>query len=401
LSAIDCCLLLAISVLPVSDYVAATDDPKDVKILLSMRSIPTSALRIVLLLLLAGLIRCEVAAQSRALTLVDTMQLPSDLKITISSDDEARCDSAGNLLLPVGDGIEEPSAPLAKISSSGKLLATISLTSAPGFENAVINDFSDGPDGMTYVLASKVTRRWVERDANGKAQSSGYAQELGRWLLVFGSDGAFVSKARLAGSIDVITFAAFANGNILAVGFTESDRSFAGIFSRSGELIRRVTLPDDLYREKKKGQRVGNYLVRLRVGDDGNAYLITGRYLPKLSVFSPDGSLIVSNSIELPENTDEPAMEQFSQGKMVVALMFRGRVESHSVFADRVFAIYDTRTGKLLNQYQTGFLEVDNSLVCYSNETLSFIPTDGRVIHVRRPRPRDTTPAASRGSQRR
>lgn len=366
-----------------------------------MRSIPTSTLRIVLLLLLAGSIRCEVAAQSRALTLVDTVQLPSDLKITISSDDEARCDSAGNLLLPVGDSIEEPSAPLAKISSSGKLLATISLTSAPGFENAVINDFSDGPDGMTYVLASKVTRRWVERDANGKAQSSGYAQELGRWLLVFGSDGAFVSKARLAGSIDVITFAAFANGNILAVGFTESDRSFAGIFSRSGELIKRVTLPDDLYREKKKGQRVGNYLVRLRVGDDGNAYLITGRYLPKLSVFSPDGSLIVSNSIELPENTDEPAMEQFSQGKMVVALMFRGRVESHSVFADRVFAIYDTRTGKLLNQYQTGFLEVDNSLVCYSNETLSFIPTDGRVIHVRRPRPRDTTPAASRGSQRR
>jgi hypothetical protein len=178
----------------------------------------------------------------------------------------------------------------------------------------------------------------------------------------------------------VITFATFPNGNMLVVGLTRSDETFGGIFSKSGELVRKVTIADDLIRRERKGQYYGRARdgVRLRIADDGMAYLITGRYFPKLSVFSPDGSLITSNPIKLPEGVEDLWLEQFSQGKMAAELISRSAARKQ-----RTFALSDATTGGMLNEYQTSVF--DNWLICYSADKDTFSFYGGIAIHLLRP----------------
>jgi hypothetical protein len=94
------------------------------------------------------------------------------------------------------------------------------------------------------------------------------------------------------------------------------------------------------------------------------AYLTTGRYFPKLSVFLPDGSLITSNPIKLPEGVGD--------------LISRSAARKQ-----RTFALFDATTGGMLNEYQTPVF--DNWLICYSADKDTFSFYGGIAIHPLRP----------------
>lgn len=333
--------------------------------------------------LLTGLVAGRAAAQTQDLALVKTVPLPSELKVSISSEDEPHCDGTGNLLLPIWKGMGDLRHQLVRISPTGKVLTKVNLSSVPGFQQAEIYDFSDGPDGTTYVLALKGISAELTHDSNGEVIGAFHTFEPDDWLLVFGKDGRLISKAKLELSISVIAFEAFATGNVFVVGFSESDESFAGIFTGSGELVKRVVFPDDLTRQERKGQEgdVVSDHVRLRVASDGNAYLVTGGFFPKLSVFSPDGALIFSGSIELPEDAQELWLEQFSGEKMAAELITSTTDARH-----RTFAVFETRTGQMLNRYNTDIW--DNFLVCFSEDTFAFMGNGGGAVHLLSPLPR-------------
>ena len=327
--------------------------------------------------ILNSFVLSKAAAQSQRLTQVNSLPLPKGLEIKISTNDEPRCDSAGNMLFQAGS--QDLISKLVRISPTGKLLARIDLTSVSGFENGAIDDFSDGPDNATYVLASKIKGSSVAHDESGKPSGTVFWFKSGLWLVLFDEDGVLLSSAtlKLPTGGRAYAFATFSDGNIFVVGRTDSGKTFGGIFTRQGNLVRTVTIPDDLDRQERKGQYSGVARdgVRLRVAEDGNAYLITGRYFPRLSVFSRDGSLIATNPIELPEGVDDLWLEQFSRGKMASELISRDTQGT-----ERIFAVFDASTGKMLNRFVASIW--DNWLISYSadTDTFSFMPNGGSRI---------------------
>jgi hypothetical protein len=294
-------------------------------------------------------------------------------RIRISTDDEPRCDGNGNLLLP-SNGTYEPSG-LVRVSQGGDLLADILPSSIPGFESSEIADFANGPDDETYVLVQKVLYSRLDHDTNGKTTGAYHELDFGYWLLIFGPDGKFISQAKFNFPREIITFAIFPNGNVFIVGLTETDKSYGGIFTRSGDLIKRVSLPDNLTRKEHKGENEGLARdgVRLRVADDGNAYLITGRYFPRVSVFSSSGSLLSTAPIALPRDIEDMWMEQFSHGTLAAELVNRKAFR-------RMIALFDTGTGKMLNKYDESV--PDDWLVCYGadKDRFTFVPNGGSVV---------------------
>lgn len=311
-------------------------------------------------------------AQSAALVPGRSVELPIEAT-RISTDDEPRCDDNGNLLLPA-NGTYEPSR-LIRVSQRGDLLANILPSSIPGFESSEIHDFANGPDDETYVLVQKVLYSRFDHDKNGKITGAYHELDSGYWLLIFGPDGKFISQTKFNFPREIITFGVFPNSNVFIVGLTEADKSYGGIFTRSGDLIKRVTLPDNLTRQEHKGENQGLARdgVRLRVADDGNAYLITGRYFPRVSVFSSSGSLLSTASIALPSDIEDMWMEQFSQGTLAAELVNRQAFK-------RIIALFDTGTGKMLHKYDESV--PDDWLVCYGadKDRFTFVPNGDRVV---------------------
>ena len=348
---------------------------------LQYRAVDSRGFGIVIAFLLTG---STTIAQSQSLAMVGFVRIEKNLGIHISTKDEPRCDSVGNRVFPTGARSELTSS-LVRISPEGTTLTRILLNSAPGFERAEIEDFSDGPDNTTYVLARQISRSGVTRDEKGRVSGSIWRVGSSQ-LLFFGADGVFISATALKvpPGTDVMAFAVFPDGNLFAVFRANSRDSFGGIFTPEGDLVRTVRIPDDLNRKERKGKYFGIARdgVRLRVGDDGNVYLKTGRYFPKLSVFSADGSLVTSHDIEIPEGVDDLWLEQFSQGKMVAELISRAPVRT-----ERVFAIFDAATGTILNRLRFPASARDNFLICYSadTDTLSFLADSGDRIDLFRP----------------
>ena len=95
-------------------------------------------------------------------------------------------------------------------------------------------------------------------------------------------------------------------------------------------------------------------------------------------MFSPDGSLITSNPIKLPEGVEDLWLEQFSQGKMAAELISRSAARKQ-----RTFALSDATAGGMLNEYQTSVF--DNWLICYSADKDTFSFYGGIAIHLLRP----------------
>jgi hypothetical protein len=307
-------------------------------------------------------------AQSQTLALSKTIPLPKDVaeSVSITTLDAYRCDSDGNMLLPLdvpSDELAEDA--LVRLSSTGEVFKIV-VRSVPEFENAVTDDFSTGPNGTTYVLASQVRHASFHRNPKGEIQGAALELADDNWLLVFDAQGRFTSRAKLNVAVRFPHVGVFRSGNLLVLGPKADDSSFAGIFSASGELIREVSLPEIVDAE------------RVRIVEDGNAYIVTGGHSPRISVVSPNGDLVSSTLIALPEGVKGLGGEQFAAGKMAAALEYplrQGSIRPSS------FAVFDSSTGKVIARYESDIFF--DTLVCYSPTGLfTFLPQRAGALRV-------------------
>jgi hypothetical protein len=119
----------------------------------------------------------------------------------------------------------------------------------------------------------------------------------------------------------------------------------------------------------------GNWAVsggQIRLGEDGNAYLMRRTSPATVYVISPSGELLRSLKIEPPESGQMPNDMQISGNRIAVQ------------FSETNLTVADATTGQTLANY-LGEGNVQGVLVCYSAkpERFSFLTfTDGHKLRM-------------------
>jgi hypothetical protein len=322
---------------------------------------------------------------SQTLRMVRIVPLPPEVtgKTSISSSEELYCDDAGNILLPLEADMEERAHPLVRISQNGSILTRIDIRSAPEFKDAASDRFALRGDGYTYVMSLKVEKESITRDKTGRATGAYRVFEDQAYVLVFNKTGQHDHTIRLPLDLDIKSFGVFLDGRILAVGWMgKANVPTSVILSPSGQIERHITWPDDLSRKEVVGEHLAGGLdgLRISMASDGNAYVLTRRYFPRITVITPTGDIVSSKELQLPDGIGELWKEQIEPGRVVAQLM----PSEETKLSPPAFGLFDTATGRLLERYAP-MSEEDWGLhlACVKSGVLTF--TDGESLRMLSP----------------
>jgi hypothetical protein len=160
-----------------------------------------------------------------------TMSVPSEMGGAFST---AKCDADGNLFIHKA-ALDRPLlAPVVKIDSDGKRVATFDPAAFSQLALDRADAFSPASDGGIYQIA----QRGVTKPAI--------------YVIHFSSNGDASSPTRLDADFEVYTFAAFADGNFLVSGVKRdaSDRNdrgnnFTAVFTADGRELAQLSFQKD------------------------------------------------------------------------------------------------------------------------------------------------------------
>ena len=301
-----------------------------------------------------------------------------------------QCDANGNIYIQYGSlalesfwenirSVHPLDLPLRKLSIDSQRVVTFQVGSFEDFDTFSSRAFYVTPNGVVYNLAEACR----DRPDTGTHESC-------VWVVTrYKDDGTVDSAAKLCPPMGKhlypLKIAAFPDGNLLAVGTIRDEPGdptlFAGLFDRSGDLLRELTLasavgpapavtptpsenpaagkpPDGLSDSDRQTAelpawtRLVMVLVEGRVSGapDGTVYLLRGRSPQKLDVVSSDGSVVPKHDIIPPGGGLTPLDASVSaQGQLVVYYVHGATPQDSSRY--RVTALIDPETGKVISTY--------------------------------------------------
>jgi len=300
-------------------------------------------------------------AQTKVLQPQQTLNLRVHLGSNESLSNDSQCDSQGNTFATIFDPAEDQPGdrPLLMFDSAGKLKARIA-TSRKSLQLAPLDAFEPSfllPGGEVARLA------WA-KDAV--------------FLVKFSTDGKLESRMALAApAFTPHYFVIFPEGEIFVSGLQRPKmKIFNALYAPDGRLLKRLSLPEDQaideavrrgdIRYTPAAPISGNRAIsagRLRLGDDGNAYLMRSTSPAKVYVISASGELLRSLDLEPPDVGQTPRGMQLSKTRIAVEFC-SDRCETTEL------AVFDANTGRKVSGFSHE--QIFGSLSCFTEKPEKF-----------------------------
>ncbi len=276
------------------------------------------------------------------------------------------CDDGGNLYYRLmGSPATHGIGSIVRISSDGHKLVAFDLTSVPNFgENLGVTGWTVGFRGEVHVLAYK-------------------AGDL--YLLHFDEEGEFESADKLDSKSAFFQIAVFPTGELLAAGIEVQNKTlgqpYTAIFDRNGKLIKELTFPGDVKRQKDDpGEYVGAIVLGEEIpGDDGNIYLM--RYTEKHLIFviSPAGEVVRKLTLVPPRGGWDGLHFFVTGGKIAMEFFKPGYEERKS--GTIMYSLYDAESGERQVDY-TITPETSGTFACYSPNEFTFLTVQDEGLSI-------------------
>ncbi len=267
---------------------------------------------------------------------------------------------------------------VSSISADGRKTWWASTRQIPDLLNskvvrAGVTDFAPADDGGVYLLMYRVFANWTHDEAVAR----------------FDGDGVFVSLIPLDETFDPNfdgkTLAVFPNSNFLLAGFDRpSSKPVTALFGADGQFLKVVILPGETH-PVSKGQQGPNAndptgvpreieLSTAESGDDGNVYLTRAAPQGPVYVISPAGT---ARKIDLHPPDDEAKLLE-AKGSAGVIAAFYYYPSSSKRHELRSIMLVDARDGDVRRtlQYIPDYHETGIGVVCYQNNTFTFLSVD-------------------------
>ena len=333
-------------------------------------------MRFLIAIQLSMVLSLPLLAQTKTLRPNDPVKLDFRLGSNDFPSNDIMCDRSGNTYVTVSDPTSDDRSdrPLLKFDKSGALQAEFS-TSRKSL------GFSEYEDH--FEPSTPLPNGGIARIAWGRP---------GMYLVRFAEDGKLESRVKLEGppvpTILPYQVAAFASGEILLSGLENcrsvrclgAFKSFTALYSPSGDLIKRLSIPRDDEIDAAAeigdsryaaGPMFGNRAVsggRMRLGDDGNVYLMRHTSPAAVYVISSSGDLARTLQIQPPRDGWASVDMQVSGEKIAIEFSdcSSRRCEGSTL------TVADAKSGKRLTDYSDDNL---GTLACFAaeSERLTFL----------------------------
>jgi len=295
-----------------------------------------------------------------------TLRLTSDVRSQFLGPafNRVACDDAGNLYarryVPGAKGTE----PIQKIAPTGAVVRAFDANANPQ-DPFSINDFFVSPDGALYLLG------WSTEHVHSGSRV---------YLLRYGRDGSFISKTQVTSDEYFFPYnlAVFSSGAFVLTGVAGKDDNtpFTAVFSRSGNLVAKISEPEDdeLRKAAEEGDSAahderlsGNAAVelgRVGAGPDGNVYVMRRTSQAVIYVISPNGRVVRKLHIDSSDPAVHPRDLQFSARGLAVSFPGEG--------AATMLRTADLN-GKEMRTYHAEASAHPGVLACYDSSSLTFL----------------------------
>lgn len=281
---------------------------------------------------------------------------PINLDFKLGSNDfpsnDIMCDKNGNTYVTVSDPTSDDRSdrPLLKFDESGAFKGEFQTSR----KSLGLSEYEDPFEPSTLL-------------PNGGIARIAWGQ-YGMHLVRFAPDGGLESRVKLEGSTAPTLLpyqaAAFPSGEILVSGLEKcrsrrcisAFKSFTAIYDQSGHLLKRLSIPQDDEIDAAaeigdsryaSGPMFGNRAVaggKMRLGDDGNVYLMRRTSPATVYVISSSGDLVRTLQVQPPRVGWASVDMQVSNGK--IAIEFSDC--SPSRCEGSTLSIADAKSGKRL-----------------------------------------------------
>lgn len=329
--------------------------------------------------------------------LKETVPVVGELAVAIMN--PVKCDPESSLYMRGYAPANPMASPILKISREGKRAAAFAIHSAPGFEEARVNDFAVDLRGKVYMLAIK------SKD------------ELA--IVAFSRDGQYDSTITLDRVFLPGQLAVFPSGEFLVSGAEIDEnrkptgRPFTAVFDRSGRFIKELVLPLDVQREppeathnptppsapQESNAQAAEAPVKLQArdfdraislgnavaADDGNIYLMRATTNPLIYVISPGAEVLRRLVIAAPSENSRSVTVKVAGGRVVVEFALR---DPGGRFTQHILVMASAETGEVIARYLSP-PEIGGALACYTPDGFIFLAgaeTDQLVIRTAYPR---------------
>jgi len=252
-----------------------------------------------------------VVAQTKTLHVDKPVKLDFHLRSDYEGpSDDSMCDKSGNIFVTISDGISDDrfDRPLLKFDKSGALKAEFPTSR----KSLGLSDYEDPHEPSALLFDGGIARLVWSRD--------------GMSLARFTAEGKLESRTQLDGPAHPIILphqlAAFPSGEILVSGLENCRsrrcigpfKSFTAIYDQGGHLLKRLAIPEDDEIDAAaeigdsryaSGPMFGNRAVsggKIRLGDDGNVYLMRRTSPATVYVISSSGDLVRTVKIQPPRD---------------------------------------------------------------------------------------------------
>ena len=316
-------------------------------------------LRSVLLLLFLSAI---ALAQTKTLHPQQTLNFGAHLGSNDGLSNDSQCDGQGNTFVTIFDPMADlpGDRPLLMFDNAGKLQARIS-TSRKALQLA---PYWDAFEPSFLLPGGEVARLAWAKDAV--------------FLVKFSTDGKLESRMALAApAFTPHYFVIFPEGEIFVSGLQRPKmKIFNALYAPDGRLLKRLSLPEDQaideavrrgdIRYTPAAPISGNRAIsagRLRLGDDGNAYLMRSTSPAKVYVISASGELLRSLDLEPPDVGQTPRGMQLSKTRIAVEFC-SDRCETTEL------AVFDANTGRKVSGFSHE--QIFGSLSCFTEKPEKF-----------------------------
>jgi hypothetical protein len=303
-------------------------------------------------------------AQTNVLQPQQTLNFNVHLGSNESLSNDSQCDSQGNTFATIFNPAEDQPGdrPLLMFNSAGKLKARIATSRKP----LRLAPHEDAFEPSFLLPGGEVARLAWSKDTI--------------FLTKFSADGKLESRTPLAApAFTPYYFVVFPEGEIFVSGLQRPKLViFNALYAPDGHLLKRLSFPEDQaideavrlgdVRYTPAAPISGNRAIsrgRLRLGDDGNAYLMRSTSPAKVYVISSSGELLRTLDLEPPDTGQTPTEMQISGSR--IALEFwhcSGQCETTEL------DVFDANTGKKVSQLT--HQGIFGSLSCFTEKPERF-----------------------------
>lgn len=255
------------------------------------------------------------------------------------------CDRDANVFLMPSSGAGDPPRRILRISSDGKQATWLDLGLLPGYEEEIFYSMVAGPDGHLYALTlGPKGQRILEFSERGKLEA----------VTPFDRKQIYVKR-----------IAVFDADAFLVEGVSGEQPAIA-VFSRSGEVVKRVSLDRTDSKAQPTEGRFGADLGHMVSAGDGNIYVV--KWTPRKGMaigISRSGEIVTRIALTPPDGAQTLTSVKAFKNRMVVEYT---RTDASGEFGWWM-SVYDLSSGQKVADYVPP--NAGGGLLCYTSSEVA------------------------------